>query len=274
MTDALFPAYSKTHPLSDASLKASRTFWFVTTLIGQWTFVYFIVTFYYGTTLRGDFEAWNKKPLIDGYHPADPEGNLVFASHVLLAAIMTGGGILQLVPSLRNRILGFHRWNGRLFLACSSIIAVGGLYLVWVRGTYLSLIAAVAITLDAVLIVFFGVMTLRYAIARDIAAHRRWALRTFMAANAVWMFRVGYMFWALTTRGAGVTKSMDGPFDVFWVFSCYLLPLALLEAYLRAQASRRPAAKLALSVVLLVSTLAMGVGIVGAYRVLWGPYVT
>ena len=55
------------------------------------------------------------------------------------------------------------------------------------------------------------------------------------------MMRVGYIAWAITTRGAGIGPKMSGPFDLFWGFATYLLPLAeepVLRAHLPAALAR------------------------------------
>ena len=266
---------TQTHslPIGQPSLHRARTLWFIATAVGQWTFVYFIVAFYFGSTLRGQFESWNTKPLIDGHIPGDTSGNLVFASHVLLAAIMTAGGTLQLLPQLRARLPRLHRWNGRLFLLTATTIAVGGLYLVWVRGTYLNFAGALAISLDALLILVFGGLALRSAITADFDAHRRWALRTFMAANGVWMLRVGMMLWAVATGGVGMTRRMDGPFDLFWIFGCYLLPLAILEIDLRLHAHSSASMRFLTAGLIAVASFGIAVGSVAAYAIMWSPYL-
>ena len=197
----------------------------------------------------------------------------MFAVHVLLAAVMTAGGTLQLVPQLRRRWTWLHRLNGRVFIATACVLALGGLYLVWVRGTRLGVVPAIAISLDAVLILSFSALAVSRARQGDITSHRMWALRAFMAANGVWMLRVGFMAWALTTGGAGMSKGMDGPFDTFWVFGCYLVPLGVLQAYLHVEASDSSFAKLTMAAVLGVLTIAMGAGIFGAYTLMWAPYI-
>ena len=266
---------SPANPLSraDAAVGWTRAMWFVATAVGQVAFVYFIAAYYYPTTLSGDFAAWNRKPLIDGHISGDTTGNLAFAAHVLLAAVMTASGLLQLIPALRQRVPAVHRAMGRLFLSTAALLAIGGLYLVWVRGTYLTLVSGLAITGDAALILFFSAMTIRTALARDFGAHRRWALRTFMVANGVWMMRIGYVFWGLTTGGLGVGKGMSGPFDIAWGFGTYLLPLAGLEVYLWVSERGSDPAKWSLAVGLAVAAVTIGVGGVGAYAVMWGPYL-
>ena len=83
----------------------------------------------------------------------------------------------------------------------------------------------------------FATLALRYALARDFKTHRRWALRLFMVVNGVWFFRVGLMFWIAVNQGpVGFDpKTFRGPFLSFWAFADYLLPLAILELYLRTK---------------------------------------
>lgn len=258
---------------SRRALLAARCGWFVPTLVGQWLFVAFIVGYFYTRTLAGDFAAWNEKPLIDGYIEGDSLGNMAFALHVLLAAIMTGCGTLQLLPKLRSALPRLHRVSGRLFLFTAVILAAGGIGQVWLRGTYLSLVAAVAITLDGLLIIAFSAMTIFTAVRRDFGSHRRWALRTFMVANGVWMLRVGYMFMVLVAGGAGMTKRMDGPFDTFWVFGCYLAPLVILEAYLRVEREALPWARFAVAAVVAGAGLCVCLGLGGTVAFMWLPYL-
>jgi len=118
----------------------------------------------------------------------------------------------------------------------------------------------------------FAVIALRYAIARDIDTHRRWALRTFLVVNGVWFFRVGLFSWISINQGpVGIGENFDGPFIVFWSFANYLLPLAVLEFYLRTQDRAGASGKFAMAAGLLVLTAAMGVGIFGAYMFFWRP---
>ncbi|MEO1232446.1 MAG: DUF2306 domain-containing protein, partial [Myxococcota bacterium] len=213
------------------------------------------------------------KPLITGYVEGDGLGNAAFAVHALLAAVMTACGTLQLLPGLRARWPRFHRVSGRVFVSTAVALALGGIGQVWLRGTYLSLVPAVAITVDGILIVIFAVYAVATARRGAFDAHRRWALRTFMAANGVWTLRVGYMFVALAFGGAGMTRRMDGDFDRFWVFGCYLVPLVLLELYLWVERRGGPAARFAVAAALGCATLSACIGLGGAVAFMWLPYL-
>lgn len=255
-------------------LRRTGLLWFFAAVAGQGAFVLMIVAHYGRKTLSGNFAGWNDKPLITGYVAGDGAGNIMFGLHVLLAAIVTIGGLMQLVPALRRRLPVLHRWNGRLFFIVACFMALGGLWLTWVRHTYLSLISAIAVSLDGVLILLFVTIAWRLAARRDIAAHRRWALRAFLAVNGVWFLRVGMMGWILSTGGGlGMNRHLSGPADIVLQFGAYLIPLAVLEAYFRAQNSGAPSRKRLIGGLVLLATAFMAVGIFGAIAFMWGPYM-
>ena len=95
-----------------------------------------------------------------------------------------------------------------------------------------------------------------------------WALRLFIAVNGVWFFRVGLMLWLIVWQApVGLDpQTFTGPFLYVLSFAQFLLPLAVLEIYLRA---RHRGALLALGLVLL--SLATAGGIFGATMMMWLP---
>ncbi|MFZ9395667.1 MAG: DUF2306 domain-containing protein [Erythrobacter sp.] len=244
--------------------------WFAATALGQALFALFILLFYYPSTLTGDYAAWNEKPLIDGYTPGDGAGNLQFAAHVLMASAMTVAGLVQLLPQIRARWPLLHRWSGRIFLTLAFLLSLGGLWLVWVRGTYLTLAGGIAVSLDGLLILACGTLAWRAALSRDFVSHRRWALRTFAVASGVWFMRVGYMVWGILTGGAGIGPAMSGPFDHFWAFATHLIPLATVELYLRAERAG-PNAQRGMAALLWVAALLILGGSAAAWAMMWWP---
>ncbi|WP_297516011.1 DUF2306 domain-containing protein [uncultured Caulobacter sp.] len=252
----------------------SANLWFAVAAAGQAVFIYFIVAFYGTRTASGRWAAWNDKPLITGYVKGDHAGNAVFAAHVLLAAVVTLAGLAQLVPAFRRAAPALHRWTGRTFLTLACFLALSGAWMAAARGTYLSLISAIAILGDAALILVFAVLAWRTALARRFEQHRRWAMRTFMVVSGVWFLRVGLMGWiVLNGRPLGMTDHMTGPADVVLAFGSYLIPLAILELHFAARSREKPALEWAASGVILVSTLYVAAGAFGAFRMMWGPYL-
>lgn len=253
-------------------LRGSAAFWFVTAALGQAVFAAYIVAFYGLATVRGDWGAWNGV-MFSGLIAGDLAGNAVVFSHIALAFVITVGGPLQLVPQVRARAPVFHHWNGRIYLLTAFVMSIGGLYLTWARIEDLpSLINGVAISLNGVLILFFGAMALRSAMARDIAAHHRWALRLFLAVSGVWFLRVMVMGWVLANQGPlGLGDRLEGPAGVALNFAAWAVPLAVLELYFLARDRGGAWAKRIMAAALVLLTLFMAAGIVMATLFMWLP---
>lgn len=259
--------------VASAVLSGSALFWWFAAIAGQWAFLCYIAMLYGVSTLTGNFQVWTKNHLLaKGYVPGDTAGNLAFGAHALMAGVIAFGGTVQLIPWIRRRAIALHRWNGRLFIVTALGVSVTGLYMIWIRQASPSFVNSLGISLDAALIILFAGLAWRSVRARDIDSHRRWALRTFMVANGQWFFRAGVFAWIVINRGpAGMGKHFDGPFIVFWVFGCYLVPLAMLEMYLRAQQSRSDRFRLVTAGSLIALTIVMSVGIAAVAMFMWRP---
>jgi hypothetical protein len=249
-------------------IRHSARVWWGVTLLGQWAFMSYLVGFYVRAILVGHPEHWNRRHAdLKFFVPGDHAWNLYFGAHVVLAAVIAFGATLQMVPSLRERFRGFHRWNGRTFVVMAMGGAVTGLWMTLVRGVDLGGPGGrVALTIDAVLILVFATIAWRRARARRFVEHRRWALRLFMVANGVWFLRLGVFSWNLMTGGVGMTDKFDGPTDIAMSFASFLLPLVILEAYLSASQSRSPAARNAAAIAVLAGTAVMALGIFALSR--------
>ncbi|MEA2414873.1 MAG: hypothetical protein QOI58_1530 [Thermoanaerobaculia bacterium] len=256
---------------AEKTLNIAARFWFVVAVAGQWMFAYYIAARYGGSAFRGDWKVWSDR-MSHGQGPMTI-GTVAMAVHLFLAVIITIGGPLQLIPQIRRRAPRFHRWNGRVYAVALVIATIAALYMVWFRGTAGDFSQHVGVSLDAVLIMIFVVLAVRYAIARDFTTHRRWALRLFIVASGVWFFRVGMMLWLVINHGpAGFDpKTFTGPFLTFWSFGNYLLPLAILELYFRTTDRSSSSARFAMATGLFMVTLAMGVGVLLATKVMWLP---
>ncbi|MEM1403831.1 MAG: DUF2306 domain-containing protein [Pseudomonadota bacterium] len=266
-----------THPIGPAkqasALSLSVKSWFAIAATGQLAFIYFILHYYGTRTAVGDYAAWDDKPLIEGYVAGDVVGNLMFITHVLLAAVITLAGLHQLIPTFRKRWPISHRVVGRVFILVACFMALNGLWLVWGRGTFLSLVSAVATSINAVLILVFVVAAGFFAMQRRISDHRRWALRAFLAVNGVWFFRIGIMSWVIVNGGpVGMNETLSGPADIAISFGSYLIPLALLEVYFLAQAGMAGLRHISPGS-LVVGSLITGLGVFGTIAFMWGPYL-
>lgn len=254
-------------------LRRSAVAWFTVAAAGQGAFVWMILAHYGRKTLAGDAAGWNDKPLIMGHVAGDTAGNAMFGAHVLLAALITLAGLMQLIPAIRRAAPALHRWTGRAFFVLAYAMALGGFWLTWARGARLSAISGVAVSLDGALILIFSGIAWRLAAARRIEAHRRWATRAFLAVSAVWFLRIGMMAWAPATGGLGMNRTLSGPADIVLQFGAYLIPLAVYEAYLRAQAAAAAGPKRAAAALMLLAVLVTAAGSVGAVLFMWGPYM-
>ena len=246
--------------------------WFAVAAVGHWLFLVYILAVFYPPIAQHGLEGMRGLHLPAGFREGETLGNLASASHVLLAAIVIGGGPLQLIPAVRSRFPTFHRWLGRSYVLAAALSAVGGLYMSWTRSPIGDVISKLGISGDAVLILVFAVLALRNAMARRFADHRRWALRLFMVASAVWFFRVGLMGWVTLTGGVGIDwDSFTGPFLYVLGFAQYLLPLAMLEWYFHCQRNASAGARFGFAAALSLMTVYMGIGIFSATVGMWIP---
>lgn len=275
MTDAVFNRWALSADLPAKALKGAATYWFGAAALGHWIFVAYLLGHYVPLIFDSGVAGLERSTIGgEGFDPADAAGNWTALVHVALAVIVIGGGPLQLIPQLRARLPRFHRVLGRTYVVAAVASALAGLYMIWTRGTVGGLVNAIAISGDAVLILVCAGFAARYAIGRDIARHRRWAMRLFLVSSAVWFYRVSLMGWAMLTGGAGIDwETFSGPFISFLGFAQYLVPLAMLECYFRAKASSDPLVNTAVAVTLAGLTSFMVVGIFAATMGLWLPRI-
>lgn len=262
---------------SDFSLKLLRnsaSFWFIVATLGQWFFSIYIVAYFYTSTLMGDFEKWNQR-LSNGFIKDDLSGNIALFLHIILAALIIGGGPLQFIPYIRKHFRTFHRWNGRLYFMIALIVSVGGLWMTWQphreqAGGY---IASLGVTLVGIFILLFGLMAWRTALKKDFLAHGHWTFRLFLAVNGVWFFRIGLMCWLFINQGPlwFDPKTFTGPFINFLGFAQVLLPLAIYEFYLLAQYRGGKMARLSVALLLFFCTILTAIGIFATVMGMWLP---
>jgi len=272
---AVWSDSSSLNTAADTALRLAAQFWFLVAVTGQWIFVFYVAVAYGRSAPQGDFEAWNRV-MPNGHLPGDTVGNIAIGVHLLLAVVIMAGGPLQLVPSIRRRFPRFHRWTGRFYIPAVVLTSIAGLYMIWGRPRSAGhLVQHLGISLDAVLIVVFAALALRYALARKLKTHSEWALRLFMVVNGVWFFRVGLMFWIAVNGGpAGFNpKTFTGPALDVLSFADYLLPLAMLELYRLTKERAGTRGRFAMAATLVLLTLAMGAGIVIAAIGMWLPRI-
>ncbi len=259
---------------ADRALKAAATSWFGVAVLGQLVFAAYVIAFYGGAAVQGQFSTWNKVAA-HAYVAGDTFGNAVVALHLLFTVIAIAGGALQLVPAVRRLAPAVHRWNGRVYLLSALVLGAGGLVMLWTRGTVGGLVQHIAISINGVLILGFAAMAWRHALARRFDVHRRWALRLFLAVSGVWFFRIGLMAWIVINQApVGFDpKTFQGPFLTVLSFAQFLLPLAVLELYFRVQQHAGARGRVAMAGGLFALTLLTALGIAAATMILWRPHM-
>jgi hypothetical protein len=274
MNEAVIASGAARTTLNVDPLKASAAFWFIVAAAGQWLFVYYVIG-YYGVRFAADGLAGLKgTPLSGGYIAGDVLGNVAAAAHVLLAIVIHGGGPLQLVPQIRRRAPAFHRWNGRAFLVAAIVSSLSGLYMHWVRSTGQGWLDVAGNTVTSALIFIFAAMALRHAMARNINVHRRWALRLFIAASAVWFMRVGWYGSEFLARMFDIDfKEISSEVFLFMNAAKIIVPLGVLELYFWAQTRAGANGRNAVAALLLVMAALTAVGSYAVATMRWLPTI-
>ena len=111
-----------------------------------------------------------------------------FVAHIVCAGLALLLSPIQLSGWVRARVPRLHRVTGRVVLASIVVGGTSGFLLAWfnVAGP----IGTAGFGALAVLWVTFAVLGLRAILRRDIAAHRRWMLRTFAMTYAAVTLRL------------------------------------------------------------------------------------
>ncbi len=164
-----------------------------------------------------------------------PFGNLAISGHMLAGAVVTLLAPLQLIPWLRMRHPGWHRWSGRVITLLGLVTGAAGLVHILSRGTIGGWVMDLGFGLYGLLLMLACVQTLRTARAGRMRDHRAWALRTFWLAIGSWLYRVHYGLWYLATDGLASNPDFSGTFDLMQNFAFYLPYLLIVELWLRLQ---------------------------------------
>lgn len=216
-------------------LRRTGIFALLAAICGQAVFAIYIAATYGRFVTTGDPDAVIT-PLQNGVIPGDPVGNGLLFLHLALALVITVGAFIQFVPLIRRRWPAVHRWNGRIYMTTALVISSAALVLKLSRELHESWIMTTGLVINGLLIFAFVFPAWWNARARRFDAHRRWALRLFVVVSGTFLLRVGMMFWVATTGGIGMDfETIRGPFLDVWYFLHYLIPLALLEAWLRLE---------------------------------------
>ena len=102
-----------------------------------------------------------------------------------------------------------------MFFVTALGLSVSGLYMEWIRGDRANMVDAIAISINAVLVIVFCVWAWRSAMAHQIAAHRRWTLRSYLFGECAMVHPSRRLLWCrivISRKLIGIGESFDGPF--------------------------------------------------------------
>ena len=109
MTELALPQRTTLESISEHAVGIATKLWFAVAAIGHWIFLVYILAVFYPPVAERGLMALEGMHLPSGFIEGDTLGNIASVSHVLLAAIIIGGGPLQLIPAIRRRFPTFHR---------------------------------------------------------------------------------------------------------------------------------------------------------------------
>lgn len=144
--------------------------------------------------------------------------------HVAGAATALLVGAAQFLPGLRARWPALHRWNGRLYGLGCLLGGVSGLMLA--LGSTAGPIAAAGFGLLAIAWLATTTLGWRAAVARRLADHRRWMIRSWVLTLAAVTLRIYLQLAPLTD-----IDMLDAYRAIAWL--CWVPNLLLAELWLR-----------------------------------------
>jgi uncharacterized membrane protein len=122
------------------------------------------------------------------YAPRPGWVHVAFYTHIVFGGLALLLSPVQLSPRVRDRVPRLHRVNGRVVLVAIAFAGTAGFLLSWFNTA--GPIGMAGFGTLAVLWVVFAGLGLRAILRRDVAAHRRWMLRTFALTYAAVTLRL------------------------------------------------------------------------------------
>jgi predicted membrane protein DUF2306 len=237
-------------------------------------FAGYIILRYWQTAFHGQFERWNMTaPGL--YIKGAPFRSAIFGLHAMIAAVVSLLGPPQVLPAIRRSAPMIHRIGGRVYVYLAFVISLDGIVLVWRPKAVGDMTAHLIVSINAVIILFCALFTIRTAKKREIQAHNRWAVHLLLAMSGVWLFRVFLMLW-LTINAGPVgfdPETFTGPFLTLLGLMVYIFPQVLVWGYFQSRGSRTTAVKLRFSLLLLLITVGMAIGVFAAVTRMWLPRI-
>ncbi|HTC66139.1 MAG TPA: DUF2306 domain-containing protein [Candidatus Acidoferrum sp.] len=186
--------------------------------------------------------------LLHGYRPPAPASNPVaeqfsalddlFAHYPVLTLVHIVPGLLfmllgplQFSSTIRVHHLRWHRWSGRVFVACGFVIGISALIMSLGMPAIGGVNQAVATTLFGSYFLLALSRAFWLIRRREVALHREWMIRAFSIGLAVATIRPIMGIFFATSRISGLTpREFFG--IAFWIG--FVLHLIAAEAWIRA----------------------------------------
>lgn len=157
--------------------------------------------------------------------------NFSIFSHMVVGAIITVLAPLQLSHWIRTQHPKLHRITGRVLVFLAIPTSLGGFGYILLKGTVGGPAMDIAFGFYGALLFLAAVQTIRFARARQMARHQRWALRCFFLLIGSWIYRVHYALWFALFGEIGHTSQFSGSFDLIQNWAFYAPYLIVLEIF-------------------------------------------
>ena len=192
-----------------------------------WGLIAFLAILIGVTSLR--FLTFNPAVLTEELRPNLLQHPLFFYAHTTLAPLALLIGVWQFLPVTRRN--SYHRWAGRLYVACAGLASVAGFIIA--MTTEAGPLAGAGFMTLAVL--WFSATAIAYARARsgDFAAHRIWMIRSYALTCAAISLRI--ILPVGSALGAGFANSYIAAAWASWIIN-----LLIAEWIIRRIRFRKP----------------------------------
>lgn len=158
--------------------------------------------------------------------------------HIVPGLLFMVLGPLQFSTAIRARYLRWHRWNGRLFVACGGVIGISALVMSFAMPAIGGVNQAAATTLFGTFFLFALGRAFWHIRKGEVALHREWMLRAFGVGLAVATIRPIIAIFFATSRLTGLTpREFFG--TAFWIG--FVLQLIAAEAWIHLASAPRTA---------------------------------
>lgn len=162
--------------------------------------------------------------------------NGAISIHMVFGALITLLAPIQVVLGWKRSWLKVHRIFGYVFVISSIGTSIAGLLYIFSHGSIGGMVMNVAFAIYGILMLLFSLLTIHFARQHDLVKHEEYAMRLFVLAVGSWFYRACYGAWFYTFKvHVLTTPDFRGPFDYFMDFAFFVIPLLLIEVYIRSR---------------------------------------